>query len=881
MTRATLSSLLTLGLVLILAAILLTTSVPGLDLQQPGGWITLGALLGTLASLQIIYRQQRHIDIIKVEPSLLQPTLDAISEGVLLLDKRERIILTNSAFAGFMGKTCGNLKNMPVSLLGWTYHFGYDNDLPWSKTLDDGSRQTNVQLCLPTDTGGEKVFLVDSAPVYDQQHRVCAVMVRFGDITQLEETNDQLEEMLGILKMSREEIQSQNEELQILAAQDPLTHCLNRRSFFEKFEIVFDKAQRDGHSLACIMADIDRFKTINDRYGHTRGDTVIRGVAECLRTSLRPMDIISRYGGEEFCIVLPGMDLESARQVAERTRERIEQLHIKDAAGTGTISVTSSFGVASLESGGASLGQLIEHADKALYRAKNEGRNRVIPWDDAHSRKKLLLDADCPAGQTDTPDIPPARRRAGTLVGPNAGSGVCALPSVYDSVTGLPNRKRFYTSLGKALRACRDSGGYLAVMILNLDMFKRINSELGYLAADQLLGIVSQRLLHALHGTDSSGHSAAGITDNPVFYLGGAEFGIILTGLDSAEFSEQVAGGIIAAITEKVEIDGKEIHLTCSTGTSLYPDDGRDVDTLLKHADTALYHTRLHGQYRYQTHGEEPGGAAPENLRLVDDLRQALATNDLELFYQPKINLATGVTDSMEALVRWRHPELGMIPPGEFIPLAERNGLIVPIGNWVLQAACRQISAWQATIHENVSVSVNLSAMQFHQHNLLEQILLVLTDTEILPSQLELEITESTVMADIDAAAATMRELHCSGLRISIDDFGTGYSSLNQMKHFPINTIKIDRSFIRDISTDSDDAAIVGAIITMAHSMGLKVIAEGVETDEQLSFLRKLRCDEIQGFLFCPPLPAVEAGKLLGQNIATHLHCNIPDRIAS
>jgi EAL domain-containing protein (putative c-di-GMP-specific phosphodiesterase class I) len=222
-----------------------------------------------------------------------------------------------------------------------------------------------------------------------------------------------------------------------------------------------------------------------------------------------------------------------------------------------------------------------------------------------------------------------------------------------------------------------------------------------------------------------------------------------------------------------------------------------------------------------------------------------------------------------------------MIPPGEFIPLAEGNGLIVPIGYWVLMTACRQISAWQAAGRENISVAVNLSALQFRQHDLLEQILQIIRETGICPHQLELEITESTIMDDLDAAASTMRALHCSGISISIDDFGTGYSSLNHLKRFPINNVKIDRSFVRDITTDSDDAAIVGAIVSMAHNMELKVIAEGVETEEQLEFLRKLHCDEIQGFLFSPPVPHQEASELLDLNIAARLQPSCHERMAS
>jgi diguanylate cyclase (GGDEF)-like protein len=728
----------------------------------------------------------------------------------------------------------------------------------------------------PGKAGSNRTFMVKCAPIKDMRGNNSSVMVSFRDVTRQEEKNDQLEGMLDLLKKSRDEVKRQNEALQILATRDPLTDCLNRRSFFEQYETVFRTALREGHRLACVMSDIDMFKQINDRYGHARGDEVISKVAETLRLSLRSRDSICRYGGEEFCIVLPDLTLSQAHALAERTRVIIEQLSIKGATDASAISITASFGVSTNEQHTQTLAELIDHADKALYRAKNSGRNRVSAWKPQPDADAKTLQGDFIPGisaSAPCPEHPAAETGSHLPIDPDTRPG-------HDSLTGLPNRNQFHGHIVEAVQSCRGSQQYASVIMLDLDMFKRINNALGFAAGDQLLQIISRRLTSTLRSTDSVSRIDADLRIPSIYSLGGDEFGIILTGLDCTVFTAQVINRIIETVTEKVEIQDKEVYLTCSIGASVFPENGTDADTLLKNACTALYYAKLQGHNSYQFFDESLNRDESGNRDIASDLSRAVNQNALDLYYQPKIDLGTGRVNAVEALARWCHPGMGMIPPDEFLPVAEETGLMPQLGYWVIETACRRLRQWHHAGHEGITVSVNLSASQFHHMDLLETILCTLAANGLQPGHLELEITESTIMENIDAASTIIRSLHDAGIRISVDDFGTGYSSLNQLKRFPINTVKIDRSFIRDLTSDADDAAIVSAIIGTAHNMGMKIIAEGVETTAQLELLRNLQCDAMQGFLFSPPVPHNEALELLDQQLDTWPGAKKQDNIA-
>jgi diguanylate cyclase (GGDEF)-like protein len=419
----------------------------------------------------------------------------------------------------------------------------------------------------------------------------------------------------------------------------------------------------------------------------------------------------------------------------------------------------------------------------------------------------------------------------------------------HDALTGLPNRLLLQDRLGLAVAQAHRHQKLLAVLFLDLDRFKVINDTLGHSVGDRLIHEVAGRLRTCLREGDT------------VARLGGDEFTLLLPDLRQAVDAVKVAKKVLDLVRMPFDIDGRELFVTASIGISLYPDDGHDAETLLKNADTAMYRAKEQGRDAYQLYTPAMNATALERLALESSLRKALTQNELVLYYQPILD-QTGRVHGVEALLRWRHPELGLVPPAEFIPLAEITGLILPMGPWVLRNACAQAWLWQER-HAGLSVAVNLSARQFQEPGLVGHITDALADTGLPPRLLELEITESNAMQNAQAAIQTLRELKALGVRISIDDFGTGYSSLSYLKRFPIDTLKVDQSFIRDIGADADDAAIATAVIALAHTLKLDVVAEGVETAGQRDFLAASGCDLMQGYLFSPPVTAEACGELL------------------
>jgi diguanylate cyclase (GGDEF)-like protein len=426
----------------------------------------------------------------------------------------------------------------------------------------------------------------------------------------------------------------------------------------------------------------------------------------------------------------------------------------------------------------------------------------------------------------------------------------------HDALTGLPNRPLFTDRLIVALAQANRGDQKLAVFFLDLDRFKDINDSLGHSMGDSLLKAVAERIRTCVREGDT------------VARFGGDEYTLLIPRIEHIEDAAKIAEKIIETLKIPFVINGQELFVTTSIGISIFPHDGVDPETLVRNADTAMYRAKEQGRDNYQLYAPEMNARALERLALENMLRRALKQNELTVHYQPLIDVGSGAIAGVEALVRWQHPERGLLLPAYFISTAELSGLILPIGDWVLRTACRQVQAWNQRLGLDLTVSVNLSARQFSQPDLVAQVRNALQETGLEPELLELEITESNAMQNAENTIRTLRELKAAGVRISMDDFGTGYSSLNYLKRFPIDTLKLDQSFVRDSTTHASDAAIISAVIIMAHSLELKVVAEGVETKEQLDFLRHRDCDTIQGFYFSAPLAAEELEPYLMQRTA-------------
>lgn len=612
------------------------------------------------------------------------------------------------------------------------------------------------------------------------------------------------------------------------------------------------------------MVDLDHFKNINDRFGHAVGDEVIAGMAEILKSSCGEEDLVGRYGGEEFCVALFGLTLDNSKQLAERIRQDVatrSQEWLQEGE-----RVTASIGVAILPDDPFTPMGLVNRADQALYAAKEAGRDRVVCWDEMKPETKAspieqtplrrstdLANSAAPDAshilETTRPEDPQTTEIVG-LARLESHSGT-------DPLTQLPSRVIFMDRVSQSIARAERNQKTVAILHVSINSHERFTEIYGDAASQRLIDAVGARLSAILRRTDTVSLAGGGYRVPTISRLAGEKFVIEVSDLDETDTVTWIIKRTFENLASPITLDGEKVYVTCSIGVSVYPGDGNDAETLVRHASVAERHAReSDGNEAHMFFCEAMNESSRRQVKLEAGIKQALENDEFTLHYQPIIDARTGRLTSAKALLRCENQDLRGTPIGMLISIAEQTGLMSRIGEWVLQTAISQLQQWLDNGLDLPKISVNVSAIQLRDSMAIERLMHIVAEMDLVPQKLQLEITETAMLQNIDTASQTLKRLQRLGVQIALDDFGTGQSSLTYLRRFRPDVLKIDRSFIAEIDTSRADGTLVSTIVAMSHGMGLRVVAEGVETSSQMDCVRILGCDEIQGFLIAKPMPA-------------------------
>jgi diguanylate cyclase (GGDEF)-like protein/PAS domain S-box-containing protein len=850
----------------------------GLSMGSPFIYLVLFiSIVGFIGYRLFLNRALRELNPDAVIPERVRKALDTLSEGLIIVDKEGVIIFSNMAFARKTGFLSEKLVGKNSGSLDWAVNLlkGDADSLPWMQVMAGEPVPQGQRLNLTTALKENFVFNVNVSPITASEDEIKGALVTFDDVTELEAKNESLREAMGRLEESQQEILIQNEELVRLATRDPLTNALNRRALFEIFDTVFAEAVEEEGELCCLMVDIDHFKLVNDTYGHGVGDEAIKFMCDTLTQYSRPNDLVGRLGGEEFVVVLPSADVPLATAIGEKMRKALEAGDKDNYPDVPKL--TASFGLVSIHDEAVDAKELLNQSDEALYVAKETGRNRLIRWSQSMQKDEPqqggVAEDAVVNGESVAEPIGASNEEA---YGSSADNDLVLNSQLRkdlapakekvsrDPVQCSPEKALLLERINQAIARVKQYESKVALMVVDIEALQRVSDTLGTLPTEKFAKTIIARIKEAIQKVEMPCQNEEGEPSLIVSRFNGNEFAVLLPDLDKSALVTSFVYSIFSISSEPVVAESNQFYLNANIGLSVYPSHGNSADELLKNASSAMHEAKQkHDKNNFQFYSKEIGERAKQKIQLEAELYRAIENSELAIHYQPRVDLSNGQVLGLEALVRWHHPQLGMVPPDDFIPLAEQTGLIRDISKWLVQTASLQIKAWREMGFESASVSINLSPVEFRDPDLADQIITIVREVGIPPDALEFEITESVVMYSVDATAKILEQLHHAGFGLSLDDFGTGYSSLSYLKSFPVSKVKIDRSFIENLGADHNDAAIVSGIISMAHSMDLRVVAEGVEKEEQLRYLQDLQCDEVQGYLLGGALSVDKATNLL------------------
>ena len=799
--------------------------------------------VASFAGIYVILRfALRQLDPAKSVPARVQNAFDSLSDGVAVIDEKDTVLLVNQSLATMLGGQQKKFLGDNLSRLLWR-HWNSDaktQELPWMAALRDKASVRDVPMNLRSQSGAMFNVMVNASCISSDEGKVAGALVTFKDVTVLERKNMDLSLAYNRLQHSETEIKKQNNQLKYLASHDPLTSCMNRRALFDAFAKKFQKAVDTGTALTCMMIDIDHFKSVNDTLGHAAGDKAIAGLAHLLREVCREQDIVGRYGGEEFCMVLDGLSVDKAVRIAERVREQVKIRSRTWLKRDQALSV--SIGIAAADADAGSVGKSVDNADQALYAAKKSGRDRAVLWQSTLNAKPVTVSSGESALRADDRRAPPA----GSVREAGAHPSLLSTPS--DS---------FLSGLRKSIAQSKREKKAVAVICVNLDSLEEYSDAFGPVVSSGILVAVEARLNAIFCDTDTASLLSGQDRSVSVVNVRGSRFLIQIANIDDTTSVAWILQRLAEKLAAPLRQDEQGMPLRFSVGASLYPNDGLTPNEVVQNAILAQKKAlETTGDKSFRMFSNDMFEMVHEQMRVEKGIREAMARKEFHLHFQPIVDLAARNVSGAEVLLRSTNRYLQNTSIDAVIQVAEKTGLIHELSNYVFETAFATLNEWRRSDVALPLISINISARQLENTDIVYKILQLAEKYQVEPSSIQLEMTETAIVSDIDKTSKILRTLQNYGFHIALDDFGTGGSSLSHLLQIKPDAIKIDKSFIHSLTNKYTNNILVTTITELSRKIGAKVIAEGVETTEQLDELIGIGCRYVQGYLFSRPLPA-------------------------